>query len=200
MGAAMVTAVGFAMTMSGGPAVAAEGSANTVLHPAPVASGSEIQTAASTYNDLDIVMLFLAGRGRIADAHPGLAEKLVPVKAPEQPQAAYESVLEALYEADPGFHDLVTIPLQSGDPFAVEAAIVQFRADIESFAPAQDTGAAVGRCVVGIWFFIGSAVAVVVAAVVGAVAVPVYAVYYMPDKDAKDFDLQAFAATIARTL
>ncbi|WP_454109675.1 hypothetical protein [Leifsonia shinshuensis] len=170
------------------------------VDPASIATAEHDSPAHPSYGDLDIVMLFLAGRGPIADRYPALADTLVPVKAPEQPVEAYEAVLNKLYEVDPEFHDNVTVPVQSGDPYLAEAAVDKFRADIELFSAEQPTGVGKGRCVVGVWVFVASALAVVVAAVVGAVAVPVYAVYYMPDESAKQFDLQKFAAALARTL
>lgn len=151
------------------------------------------------YSDLDVVMLFLAGRGPIAERYPDLADTLVPRKAPEQPLAAYQAVLDQLLAVDPEFHENVTLPIQSGDPYLAEEALERFRADILLFAPAQPSGVGMGRCAIGVWFFVASAVAVVVAAVVGAVAVPVYAVYYVPDESAKQFDLQNFAAALATT-
>jgi SdpC family antimicrobial peptide len=151
------------------------------------------------YSDLDVVMLFLAGRGPIAERYPDLADTLVPNKAPQQPQAAYQAVLDQLLTVDPAFHENVTVPIQSGDPYLSEAALERFRSDILLFAPAQPSGVGMGRCAIGVWFFVASAVAVVVAAVVGAVAVPVYAVYYVPDESAKQFDLQKFAGALAST-
>lgn len=168
--------------------------------PAGVVGAEQESPARPVYGDIDIVMLLLAGRGPIADRYPALADTLVPDKAPEQPMEAYEAVLNKLYEVDPEFHDNVTVPVQSGDPYLAEAALNKFRADIELFAAEQPTGVGKGRCVVGVWVFVASALAVVVAAVVGAVAVPVYAVYYVPDESAKQFDLQNFAAALAATL
>lgn len=146
-----------------------------------------VQSKPTPVSDREVVELFV-GQGRLVADHPGLAQ-YVPVGQQELTPAQVVAVVDAYREAYPRFHEDVTVPLQSGDPYRVLDALHAFEeatsriADTEPIAAAGD-----GRCLV-----------VLAAGVLVWLGVSVYT-YFWGTKSSADDAGAAFAAELAHSL
>jgi len=142
------------------------------------------------------------GKGRIADAYPELARKLVPAPADGISDDDIDAVVAALLDIEPNFNGEITVQLQSGDPYEVQEAIQKFRAIVGTLAEQQAPGNFHPDCVGPTLVFVAGFAVVFIAVIGGAVGVTIVAAYnaYLPEETGTEFDLQAFSAEIARTL
>lgn len=133
--AAMIT-VSAATTVPAVPARAAE---PTTQH--------EIAGERAPLSDRTVIELF-TGQGRIITEHPELA-KYVPSGEQQLTKAQISAVTEEYQNAYPQFHDTVTVPLQSGDPYQVLDALHAFETATERIASSDSaTVTGDGKCVV----------------------------------------------------
>jgi SdpC family antimicrobial peptide len=91
-----------------------------------VSTSAQHQVAAdrSPVSDRDVIELF-AGQGRIVAEHPEVA-KYVPSGKQHLTAAQISAVLGEYRAVEPRFHEYVTVPLQSGDPYRVLDAMHAF--------------------------------------------------------------------------
>ncbi|MDR6169139.1 hypothetical protein [Curtobacterium sp. SORGH_AS_0776] len=133
--AAVMVTVSAAITV---PALPAQAATPTTHH---------LAAERAPLSDRNVIELF-TGQGRIIAEHPELAT-YVP-SAEQKLTAAQISAVTAEYKnAYPQFHDNITIPLQSGDPYRVLDALHAFETATERIAtsqPAAITGD--GKCLV----------------------------------------------------
>lgn len=78
--------------------------------------GSGGGTFAPEFGDVDVLEFMATGRGPMAEAFPDLAT-LVPRTSVRLESQERHDLLEAYLKAEPRFNELVTRPLQSGDPY-----------------------------------------------------------------------------------
>jgi hypothetical protein len=161
------------------PAVSAEAASSSAQQ--------EVATHRSLISDRNVIELF-TGQGRIIAEHPELA-KYVPSGEQHLSAAQISAVLGEYRKAYPRFHEEVTVPLQSGDPYRVLDALHAFEAATERIADSGSiTAAGDGKCVVVL------AVGVLVWA-----AVSVSVKFWGPNSAEHDAGA-AFAAELAHTL
>ncbi|MBE1460496.1 SdpC family antimicrobial peptide [Nocardiopsis terrae] len=98
---------------------------------------------AAHYSQEEILQLLLAGQGPIAEAHPDLLDTLG--FSPEKPHTDEEALDQLIsdyltYEKD--FEEKVAVPVRTGDPQKVEAALVALSESFMGFldASADNTG------------------------------------------------------------
>jgi hypothetical protein len=121
------------------PALPAHATSPTTQH--------QVATERAALSDRNVIELF-TGQGRIIAEHPELA-KYVPSGEQKLTAAQISSVTEEYQNAYPQFHDNITVPLQSGDPYRVLDALHAFETATERIAtsePATITGD--GKCLV----------------------------------------------------
>ncbi|PYY47501.1 hypothetical protein [Curtobacterium sp. MCBD17_023] len=178
----LITAAAVAWTVSVGSVVP------TV--PAEAASSGPQQVVAadrSLISDRNVIELF-TGQGRIIAEHPELA-KYVPAGEQHLTAAQISTVVGEYRKAYPQFHDEVTVPLQSGDPYRVLDALHAFETATDRIADSGSvTATGDGKCVVVL------AVGVLVWA-----AVSVSVKFWGPNSAEHDAGA-AFAAELAHTL
>jgi hypothetical protein len=138
----MIAAVAVAVTVSAAttvPAMPAQAAVPTTQH--------EVTAERVPLSDRNVIELF-TGQGRIIAEHPELA-KYVP-SGEQQLTAAQISAVTAEYEnAYPQFHDNITVPLQSGDPYQVLDALHAFEAATQRIATSDSTTlTGDGKCLV----------------------------------------------------
>jgi SdpC family antimicrobial peptide len=154
-----------------------------------VSTSAQHQIAAdrSPVSDRNVIELF-TGQGRIVAEHPELAGYL-PSGEQHLTDAQLSAVVDEYRAADPRFHEDVTVPLQSGDPYLVLDALRAFEKVTHRIAGthAQITTGD-GKCLVVL------AVGVLVWA-----AVSVSVKFWGPNSATHDAGA-AFAAELARTL
>ena len=132
--AAVVATVSAATTM---PAIPAQAAAPTTQH--------ETTVERTPLSDRDVIGLF-TGQGRIIAEHPELAE-YVPSGEQQLTGAQISAVLEEYENAHPQFHDTITVPLQSGDPYQVLEALHAFETATEHIATSDSaTVTGDGKC------------------------------------------------------
>ena len=174
-------------------------------HTFPAFGASETVPA---YSDEDVVSFFLFASGPAAAEHADVLEDLGTEALPEPKPAILESLTEALLAVDPEFHEDVTLAVQSGDPYKVEAAVEQLVADVSQLqrerAPRGVEATAAGKAQAATNFYVwaqvavSAAVVVAVAAVV-SVAVVLLALYQNPG-DSSDLIRQHLASKISEAL
>lgn len=98
------------------PALPADAAAPTTQH------GAAAERA--PLSDRNVIELF-TGQGRIIAEHPELA-KYVPSGDQQLTTAQISAVTQGYQNAYPQFHDNVTVPIQSGDPYRVLDALHAF--------------------------------------------------------------------------
>ena len=138
----MIAAAAVVATVSAAtavPAMAAQAAAPTTQH--------EVAAERASLSDQDVIELF-TGQGRIIAEHPELA-KYVPGDEQQLTPAQLSATTKDYQNAYPQFHDDVTVPLQSGDPYQVLDALHSFETATERIA-ASDSAAVTGdgKCVV----------------------------------------------------
>jgi SdpC family antimicrobial peptide len=137
----LLVAVGaLAVTVSVGsvvPAVSAEAASSSAQQ--------EVAAHRSLVSDRNVIELF-TGQGRIIAEHPELA-KYVPNGEQHLSAAQISAVLGEYRKAYPRFHEKVTVPLQSGDPYRVLDALHAFEAATERIADSGSvTATGDGKC------------------------------------------------------
>jgi SdpC family antimicrobial peptide len=131
--AAVMVTVSAATTV---PALPAQAAASTTQH-------DTAERAA--LSDRNVIELF-TGQGRIIAEHPQLA-KYVPSGEQQLTAAQISSVTEEYQNAYPQFHDKITVPLQSGDPYRVLDALHAFETATERIAASESaTITGDGKC------------------------------------------------------
>jgi SdpC family antimicrobial peptide len=132
----MITAAAVMATVSAAttvPAMPAQSAEPTTQH--------EIAAERAPLSDRNVIELF-TGQGRIITEHPELA-KYVPSGEQKLTAAQISAVTEEYQNAYPQFHDNITVPLQSGDPYRVLDALHAFETATESIA-ASDSATITG--------------------------------------------------------
>ena len=96
--------------------------------------------AVSDYNDREAIEFLAFGSGSIDTDNPGLISALgydgLAAEAP--PAELIDEILAGVTEVNPDFHDEVTVPLQSGDPVAVEAALTTYNDSMIKYVKSSD--------------------------------------------------------------
>ena len=164
-------------------------------------------TATPKYSDEEIVGLFVFGAGRAAIDHPDIVTKYVRVSQPNVSETTISDLTSQLREANPHFHQEVTVPIQSSDPESILEEQNAFGAALSAITkntpPASDR-LAVGRC--ALWVAAAGAVVIVVAVAGGAVVQTLVAfnvnwvVAYTQPGESSDFSREMKAADIAAIL
>jgi hypothetical protein len=135
----MITAAAVMVTVSAAttvPALPAQTATPTTQH---------LTAERAPLSDRNVIELF-TGQGRIIAEHPELA-KYVPSGEQQLTAAQISDVTQEYQNAYPQFHDDITVPLQSGDPYQVLDALHAFETATDRIATA-DTATADGKCVV----------------------------------------------------
>ncbi|MBO9048193.1 hypothetical protein JG550_002982 [Curtobacterium flaccumfaciens pv. flaccumfaciens] len=138
----MIAAVAVMVTVSTAttvPALPAHATSPTTQH--------QVAAERAALSDRNVIELF-TGQGRIIAEHPELA-KYVPSGEQKLTAAQISAVTAEYQNAYPQFHDNITVPLQSGDPYRVLDALHAFETTTERIAtsePATITGD--GKCLV----------------------------------------------------
>lgn len=136
--AVLAVAVGTALTVTTGIAAPALASSNdhTVVVHAPTTTAPKPVTS---YTDSDVVALLVFGSGPIAEKYPELAKTLNTQRtAATGTQAQIDAFTKQLLEVDPEFHDVVTLGVQSNDPYASQQALARLDADITTWYKQQN--------------------------------------------------------------
>ncbi len=110
-------------------AVADGAAASPPVRATQTQTGSQVS---EQYDDDEITALLVAGQGRAAQEHPDIAKFLLPQSLADIPESKFAQLTRALLDIDPQYHAGVTVPVQSGDPYAVEGAIAQLNTDLEA--------------------------------------------------------------------
>lgn len=159
--------------------------------------------AVSTAEQLDLLALLLAGTGPLAEANPDLVQFLgFNPDRPAVDQAALRSLSKQYLKHDREFTSTAEA-IASGDPMAVEAALVTFTASFHDFLTSQgkvakdssDRIAATGcgwKGCFAITLYVTANVAVYanVAGATNAVATLVLAWFYLMDSDGQETQLE----------
>ena len=93
-------------------------------------------------DDADIVELLVFGTGPAVDENPELA-KITGTNNPNHYQPSTEDVTVAadlLYAHIPGFHQRVTVPLQSGNPLRIRKALLIVRTALHDIVDSMGSG------------------------------------------------------------
>lgn len=91
-----------------------------------------------TYTDRELLEFLVAGQGPIADRHPELLSFLgFSADKPTTAQKPLNRFMRDYLAADPDFHRTVTVPMQSGDPKMVNAALRQFSTELRAVVRAK---------------------------------------------------------------
>jgi len=177
--------------------------------------------ATSHYTDEEIVGIFAFGSGKAANEHPDLAAKFVPATAPKAPEKLIESFTKDLMAVDNKFHSLVTVAVQSHDPYQTRDALIRMTNDIRTYqasvkvhqrnANASETEAGRGKVKVGlnvvasinvaaginavVWANVAAATEVAVAAFV-VFAAGIVLTYKFDNTKTNEFDRTAIVADI----
>lgn len=177
----MITAAAVMVTVSAAttvPALPAQAATPTPQH---------LTAEQAPLSDRNVIELF-TGQGRIIAEHPELA-KYVPSGEQQLTATQISSVTEEYQNAYPQFHDNITVPLQSGDPYRVLDALHAFETATERIAPSDSaTITGDGKCLVVL------AVGVLVWAAVSV------SVKFWGSKSADRDSGALFAAELARSL
>ena len=153
---------------------------------------------AEAYTDEEIAEYLLTGDGRVTDDNPDLAN--VMLSGTEEHQFTGEEVdylVDLVTNTNPNWHEQVTVPIQSGDPFQTENALRAFGETVDEALLPADAGSLEGRCLVAPFAVVYGYVVVFVLAAAAVVAAPAFAVYYQPDNENNDFAIQSLSADIA---
>lgn len=137
----MITAATVMVTVSATaavPALPAQATTPTAQHQA-VAERAAL-------SDRDVIELF-TGQGPIVAEHPELA-KYVPSGEQKLTAAQISAVAAEYQSAYPQFHDSITVPLQSGDPYRVLDALHAFGTATERITSESATLTGDGKCLV----------------------------------------------------
>lgn len=95
--------------------------------------------ATTTYGDQDVVALLVFGTGPIAAKYPALAKSLNDQRtAATGTTAQISQFTNQLLSVDPKFHQLVTLGVQSHDPYAAQQALARLDVDITTWYKQQD--------------------------------------------------------------
>ncbi|GAA0389665.1 sporulation delaying protein family toxin [Streptomyces luteireticuli] len=87
------------------------------------------------YSDEDIVGLLVFGKGKAADEHKDLAEKIRSHRGSDNDKVTLEQIAQftnELRKIDPELHDKVTVPVQINDPFQAKAGMERLADDIKA--------------------------------------------------------------------
>lgn len=157
------------------------------------------QTATTEiYTDEEIAEYLLTGEGKVTNDTPSLANIMLSGTEGHQFTDEEVSYLVGLVtEANPSWHEEVTVPLQSGDPFQTENALRAFGETVDKAILPADAGSIEGRCLVAPFAVVYGYVVVFVLAAAAVVAAPAFAIYYQPDSENNDFAIQSLSADIA---
>ncbi|MGX1695283.1 hypothetical protein ACWIBQ_07890 [Microbacterium keratanolyticum] len=136
--ATLTTAIAF-----GAVAPPSYSSASSAVAPQSVESSSE-----ALYTDAEVLEFMISGHGTLAEELPELSI-YVPEAAEPLTARQLERVVDVFLSTEPNFHELVTVPFQSGDPFQTLGAIDALQSIAEQIggvnARIQD-GGATGQC------------------------------------------------------
>jgi len=124
-------------------------SAATTVPAAPVQAATpttqHLTAERAPLSDRNVIELF-TGQGRIIAEHPELA-KYVPSGEQKLTAAQISAVTVEYQNAYPRFHDNITVPLQSGDPYRVLDALHAFETATERIATSESaTITGDGKC------------------------------------------------------
>jgi len=192
------------MLAGGGAAVAAtdsptrSGSVVVAADSPGRASLVRTERSATRYTDAQVLRFLVLAEGKIAADHPQLAPSLgfTPASA-EVDRAAADRLMADYLAATPDFHGRVSVPVQSGDPKRVDAALERFATSFNAYVKAlyqQDMVKSEGEVSTQGWVYtatwavtagwvLAAAGAVVYGAVAGfhaGVAVTVIVYVYLP--------------------
>jgi SdpC family antimicrobial peptide len=155
--------------------------------PPESASAVTAQSSDARYSDRDVVDFLVFGRGAIAESKPELVEAMNTTPVLDAPASITDQLLAEFLEADPAFHDNVTVKAQAGDPYRAEESLKAF-ADVVQVVAAKHQAPSKGQLTAvpagDVWAFsnyvvstqvaVAAAVAVSVLGVVAALAVIAY--------------------------
>lgn len=86
-----------------------------------------------SYSDRELLEFLVAGQGPVAVEHPELLTYLgFSADKPTTPQKSLNGFMKDYLVADPDFHTSVAVPMQSGDPATVNAALRQFSKELRA--------------------------------------------------------------------
>lgn len=136
-GIAAVVAV-FALSAGVYGAAPAQAAPDPTTTAAPDASGRAVLKRSvqnlSKYSDYQVLQLLLAAQGPVADKHPELKQLLgFDPKKPHTDERALAAVIKGYLKYNPNFHTETSLPLQSGNPQAVEAGLRTFSTSFTNF-------------------------------------------------------------------
>jgi len=136
----MITAAAVMVTVSAAatvPALPAQATSPTTQH--------QVAAERAALSDRNVIELF-TGQGRIIAEHPELA-KYVPSGEQKLTVAQISAVTAEYQNAYPQFHENITVPLQSGDPYRVLDALHAFETATERIATSESaTITGDGKC------------------------------------------------------
>lgn len=136
----MIAAAGVMITVSAAttvPALPAQATSPTTHH--------QVADERAALCDRNVIELF-TGQGRLIAEHSELAQ-YVPSGEQQLTAAQIFDVTQEYQNAYPQFHENITVPLQSGDPYQVLDALHAFETATERIAT-TDTATGDGKCIV----------------------------------------------------
>ncbi|MEP9391949.1 hypothetical protein ABLE92_17845 [Gordonia sp. VNQ95] len=103
--------------------------------------------AQAKYGDYDVIDAVVFSQGRIVDDHPGLKAKLLNSSVQPLDPEPRQKFEQFVLQRNPDFHDVVTVPLQSGDPYAAQQALRTLSTKVTEAvdAPQRDNAAVLGN-------------------------------------------------------